>query len=166
MTLIEIDKPRYRQRLNRIIFACIAILVVVSLGASSVMIHFWGSDSNFILNLAGVVLAGFVVLQLLRSLRNHPYMHEVMYVWDLKQQLNLINRKYRPLLAAAKKGDERAMQVLHFSYVGSEQLWQLDDNTITIDELKVQMQTLQALADEQQVTLDSSVFDVAWLTDY
>lgn len=39
------------------------------------------------------------------------------------------------LLAAAKAGNQEAMRALKFSYEGSRQLWQLDDNTITMSSL-------------------------------
>lgn len=37
--------------------------------------------------------------------------------------------------AAAQQGDVNAMIVLNFSYEGSEQLWQLDDNTLMMEDL-------------------------------
>ncbi|MFO6423750.1 DUF3087 domain-containing protein [Motilimonas sp. KMU-193] len=160
MKLREIDKRQYRQRLNRVIVAAIAVLTVVSLSISTTLIYFFGDEtgSNFIYNLAGVVLGGALVLQLLRHYRTHPYMEEVMYVWDLKHELNLINRKIRQIEQAAKQGNVMAMQVLHFSYQGSRQLWQLDDNTITLDELRPLMNTLEEQATAQGAKLDVNAY--------
>jgi hypothetical protein len=86
-------------------------------------------------------------------------MKEVAYVWDLKQALNLIYRKNRKLLAAAEKGNADAMLALQFSYQGSRQLWQLDDNTITINSLNTAQAQLDKWVEEFGVTLDISHYD-------
>ncbi|MCE2570612.1 DUF3087 family protein [Motilimonas eburnea] len=168
MMLREINKQQYRQRLNRVIVAAIALLTVVALSISTTLIHFFGDEagSNFVLNLAGVVLGGGLVLQLLRYYRAHPYMREVMYVWDLKHELNLINRKIRNIEQAAQQGDETAMQVLHFSYQGSRQLWQLDDNTITLDELRPLMDRLENQAATQGLHLDVNAYSRTLLDQF
>lgn len=155
MKLIEINKARYRQHLNRVIMACIVVLTVTALSISTLLIHFFsdGSETHFTLNLAGVVLGGGLVLQLLRHFRGHPYMHEIMYVWDLKHQLNLITRRLRNIQQAARKGDHNAMQALNFSYLGSEQLWRLDDNTITLDDLTPLKAELAELAQQYECEL-------------
>ncbi len=168
MKIKEIDKEQYRHRLNRVMVAVIAVLTVAALSISTALIYFFADDSgsNFIFNLAGVVLGGGLVLQLLRHYRHHPYMSEVMYVWDLKHELNLINRKIRKIEQAAKQGDVTAMQVLHFSYQGSRQLWLLDDNTITLDELRPLMDRLGEQAKNQGITLDVDAYSRDALSQY
>src|SRR5210317_1384004 len=95
MQLRPVDKARYRRH-YRIVFAAIVIeLSVISIGCSALLISWLGSpnESHFTLNLAGVVVAALSVAYTVYRFRNHPFMDEVLYVWNLKKQLNLIYRK-------------------------------------------------------------------------
>lgn len=137
MRLIEIDKQRYRKHFNVVFGAVVAALIVVSLATSTLLIEMLGTpgESHFWLNLSGVLVAAIVVVLVLLKLRGHPFMREVVYVWDLKQQLNRIYRKQRKLQAAVKNNDPDALVIMNFFYRGSKQLYELDDNLITHDEL-------------------------------
>lgn len=136
MQLVSIDKQRYRQRLNRITVLSILALLVISLSSSTLLITLFGSSdgSNFWLNFAGVVIGCLVVGVSLKRLRRHPYFAEVAYIWDLKHELNLIQRKLRAIQAAAEQNDPTALLVLAYSYAGSRLIWQLDDNTLVMSE--------------------------------
>ena len=150
MKLQKIDKQLYRSRLNIVIVACIAVLAVSSLSISQALIFLFPSESgsHFHWNLLGVIVSAIGVVMTLIKLKTHPKMHEVAYVWELKQALNLIYRKKRKLDAAAEQGNAE------FSYDGSRQLWQLDDNTITMDSLNKAQAKLDGLVEEHGVTLD------------
>ena len=156
MKLKNIDKQLYRSRLNIVIVACIASLAILSLAISQTLIQLLPSESgsHFYWNLLGVVVSAIVLLLILLRLKTHPKMREVTYVWELKQALNLIYRKNRKLLAAAKQGNEDAMLALQFSYEGSRQLWQLDDNTITINSLNDAQLQLDNWVEQYGVRLD------------
>jgi uncharacterized membrane protein len=160
MQLKTIDKQLYRSRLNFIIVICIAVLAALSLSISQVLIQLWPSESgsHFSWNLLGVIVAAIIVVVTLLKLKTHPKMHEVAYVWDLKQELNRIYRKNRKLLAAAKEGSADAMLALQFSYEGSRQLWQLDDNTITISSLNTAQTQLDNWANEFNIQLDIRLY--------
>jgi hypothetical protein len=137
MQLKEINKARYRKHLNIVFAGIVAALVIIALGSSTLYIHFLSTPEapHFVHNLAGVVTAVIIVIYVLNKLRAHPFMYEVVYVWDLKQELNRIHRKQRKIEAAAEKDDHDAMIILNFQYRGSKQLYELDDNIITIDSL-------------------------------
>ncbi|MGF1721370.1 DUF3087 domain-containing protein [Vibrio kyushuensis] len=156
MQLQNIDKQLYRSRLNIVIVGCIASLAISSLAISQTLIQLFpsGTGSHFHWNLLGVVVSAIALATILIKLKTHPKMREVAYVWDLKQALNLVSRKNRKLLAAAKEGNADAMLALQFSYAGSRQLWQLDDNTITLDTLNESQLRLDNWAEEFDVTLD------------
>lgn len=160
MKLQKIDKQLYRSRLNVVIVSCIAALAVASLAISQTLIALFPAESgsHFYWNLLGVVVSAIGVVVTLSKLKTHPKMHEVAYVWDLKQALNLIYRKKRKLDAAAEQGNADAMLALQFSYEGSRQLWQLDDNTITMDSLNTAQEKLDELAKEYGVELDASQY--------
>ncbi|CAM3252094.1 DUF3087 domain-containing protein [Vibrio rarus] len=156
MQLKKVDKRVYRSRLNVVIVACVGCLAILSLSISQVLIQIFpsGEGTHFHWNLLGVVVAAGILGLTLMRLKTHSLMVEVAYVWDLKQALNLIYRKNRKLLLAAKQGNKEAMLALQFSYEGSRQLWTLDDNTITMDSLNQAQLQLDEWVELYGVQLD------------
>ncbi|MDH5368533.1 MAG: DUF3087 domain-containing protein [Gammaproteobacteria bacterium] len=143
MQLREIDKVRYSKH-YRIVFAGIAfVLLIIAPATSALFISLFSNpeDSYFFHNLAGVVVGVAIVAFSLTKFRQHPYLYEVVYVWDLKQQLNRIHRKQRKIEAAIENNDNDAMIIMNFMLRGSKQLYELDDNTITMEDLlrKIQL---------------------------
>jgi len=61
-------------------------------------------------------------------LRDHPFMDELVYVWNLKKQLNLIYRKQHRIEPLIEDDNVDAMVVMNYMYQGSKQLYELDDN--------------------------------------
>ena len=150
MQLKEIDKERYGKHYKQIMFMVVGVLAVVSLTVSTVLIQLVGGPEgeNFWLNVAGVVVGAMVVAAGFRKYRHHDYMYEVVYVWDLKQMLNKIYRKQKAIKAAVTEGDREAMIIMNWSYAGSRQLYRLDNNTITMEELnKAASELEQTIAD-------------------
>ena len=123
-----------------------AKIVVISIPFSAVLIVLIGSaeGGNVILNAIGVAVAAVIVVAVLKRTSGHPWMHEVVYVWRLKQQLNRITRKFKAVTEAADRGERDAIIALNFSYRGSEQLYILDNNTITLDDLRLKITALDA----------------------
>ena len=168
MKLQKINKQRYRKHLNTVIIACMAALIVGSLGISQSLIVLLPSadDDHFHWNLLGVVISCVVIFLILKKYKKHHFMSEVVYVWELKKQLNYITRKMRQLKSAVEDGDVVAMQIINYSYAGSRQLWQLDDNTITMEELSVWQAELDAKARAANVTLSTDKFEADSLANY
>ncbi|WP_432473132.1 DUF3087 family protein [Amphritea sp. HPY] len=168
MQLQEIDKERYSKHFKQTFIGVVLVLLLIAVPVSTLLIQLFGDSdgSNTLLNLAGVVVAAFVVGALFRKYRTHQFLHEVMYVWDLKQVLNKIYRKQKQIKQAMTEGDRVAMLIMNYSYQGSKQLYNLDNNTITMDELNRDMVALDKLLDEYgyQVTLEE--FDVELLQGY
>jgi 4-amino-4-deoxy-L-arabinose transferase-like glycosyltransferase len=138
MKLHEIDKSRYSKHYKIVFSGIVVVLLGVAVGSSAILIQLFGEPggSNFWLNLIGVVIAAAVVVTILLKIRSHPFMTEVVYVWDLKQVLNRIYRKERKLNSAMQEdNDPDAMVIMNYFYKGSKQLYELDDNRITHDEL-------------------------------
>ena len=121
MQLIEINKARYQRHLNLVIVGCICGLVMGSLGISQTLIGLFPdeSGSHFNWNLLGVVIASVTIAWLLNKYRTHDFLSEVVYVWDLKQSLNKINRRMPKLKAASLQGNLDALLAIHYSYAGS-----------------------------------------------
>ena len=161
MQLIQIDKARYRKHLNRVIIGCGLALAVGSLAISQILIALFPdeSGSHFHWNLLGVIITSITIGWALNKYRSHDYMTEVVYVWELKQALNKITRKMAKLKAAGREGNPQALLAIHYSYAGSRLLWQLDDNTITMDELAIKQAELDSVAAKFNVTLNADDYD-------
>ena len=144
MQLQPIDKTLYRKRLNRVIAAVIVVLMALALGCSTLLIAMFGElgGSNFVLNLIGVVIAASLVGLILRHFKTHPYMREVLYVWQLKQTLNRIYRNTAKIKAAAESNNLNALIIMNFNLKGCAQLYELDDNDLTLGELKQEIEAL------------------------
>jgi hypothetical protein len=168
MQLIEINKARYRRHLNIVIAGCICGLVIGSLAISQTLIGLFPdeSGSHFNWNLLGVVIASVTIAWLLNKYRSHDFMTEVVYVWDLKQSLNKINRRMSKLKAASREGNLDALLAIHYSYAGSRLLWQLDDNTIVMEELTIQQAELDKIASEYNLTLNADEYDDVMLKQF
>ena len=168
MQLREIDKKRYRKHL-RVIFAGMAVaLMIITVAASTLFIHLFShpEDSHFMHNLAGVAAAAVIVFIVLNKFRQHPYMVEVVYVWDLKQQLNRIHRKIRKIEAAVENNDKEALIITNFMYRGSKQLYELDDNTITMEGLISKIRVLDQRMEDVGLSLSTDEYNPTMLDRY
>ena len=165
MQLREIDKTRYRKHLRLVFAGMAAVLIIIAISTSALLINLFNTPeaSHFMHNLAGVVIAAFFVGFVLTKLRQHPFMFEVVYVWDLKQQLNRISRKQRKIEAAADEGNHDAMIIMNYLYRGSKQLYLLDDNTITMEDLAVKIQVLGSRMEAAGLSLSTDSYDPSML---
>ena len=168
MQLIEINKARYRRHLNIVIASCVGSLAIGSLAISQTLIALFPdeSGSHFNWNLLGVVISSVTIAWLLNKFRTHDFMTEVVYVWELKQTLNKINRRMLKLKAASVKGNADALLAIHYSYAGSRLLWQLDDNTIVMDELTIQQAELDNIAAKYNLILNIDDYDASILKQF
>ena len=168
MLLIDIDKTRYRRHLNIVIAACISFLVVSSLAIAQTLIYFFPAQqgTHFHWNLMGVITSVLIVATVVKVNKAHPFLNEVLYVWELKHALNLITRKMNKLTQAAKMGDANAMLAMQFSYTGSRQLWMLDDNTITMSRLDKYQSELDELLLKYNITLDLDQYNSESLQNF
>ncbi len=147
MKLQTIDKALYRKRLNILIVTSIAILLATSLTVSSILIAIFGSDvdgENFVWNLIGVASGVGFIFILLKMLSAKPFMLEVDYVRALKREMNKIYRSSKKLQQALEAEDERAIIINYFNLQASKQVYELDNNTLTIDELNEKIRLLDA----------------------
>lgn len=168
MKLIKIDKARYRKHLNIVIVCCIVVFASASLGIAQLLIALYpdASGSHFHWNLTGVIVSAVTIGFVLNKYRSHPFMTEVTYVWELKQTLNKLTRKMRKLKEAAQQGDVNAMIAINYSYAGSRFLWELDDNTIVMEQLAIDQAELDTLAEKYKVKLDHNDYDETILSEF
>jgi hypothetical protein len=77
----------------------------------------------------------------------------VVYVWNLKKQLNLIYRKQHKIEPLIEDNNVDAMVIMNYMYQGSKQLYELDDNTITLDDLAIKTRLLNTKLAEKELKL-------------
>lgn len=145
MQLKQIDKDRYRSHFNVVIVFAVAVFSALGVGFSALLIRFFGEagGDNFYLNLLGVATAAVLSVLTLRALKSTSYFYELAYIWDLKQELNLINRKHLKLKAAVAANDPDAITIMLYNLTGSRQLWLLDDNVLNLQELELELIQLE-----------------------
>ena len=159
MTLKEINKTRYRKHLNYVIVAFIASLTILALlfGYLFISIFSTPEGDNFQYNLAGVISALLICGGILHKLKDSAFFTEIYYVWQLKQQQNLIYRKMKKIKQAANDNDLQAINILYFYYQSLKQVYTLDDNTLTLDKVNLAINTLEATANN--LSLDLTLFN-------
>ncbi|GHE91120.1 DUF3087 family protein [Thalassotalea profundi] len=174
MKIQNINKTTYRKHLNQIIIGFIVVLLCLSLFFGSVFVYFWGvspeqivnGESNFRFNLLGVILALISCSAILYNIRTSEFFKEVYYVWQMKQVQNLIYRKLRKITSAAKYDDVNALIILHYYYESLIHIYQLDDNTITLNELIKKQQAVEQQIEDKKLNISSSQFDKSLLTKF
>jgi hypothetical protein len=168
MQLKDINKDTYRSHLNVIIVLAIAFFAAVGVGLSSVLVFYFGSvaGDNFFLNLLGVSIGGAIAAFCLHKLKSSAYFYEVAYVWDLKHELNLINRRLSQLKRAANDGNVEAIIVLLYNFHGSRQLWQLDDNVLNLQELELELIQLEDKIRQLGLKLEPNQYQRQLLTKF
>ncbi len=166
--MINIDKTRYKSRLNKLILLCIVSLIVLSLGISSTIIYLVndGEKTHFWINVLGVVMGVAIIATLLSKYKSHPYMYEIAYVWDLKQVLNQIHRKSSKINKALEQDDIGAIEVMYFYYQGCLQLYTLDDNTITLSSLNKKADELNQTISRLNLTITTDNFSLCALSKF
>lgn len=181
MKLQEIDKAVYRKRLNMVIIGFIVALALLSLAFGSALISLFTSSStvaisdiatnepvnNFKYNFVGVVLALLVCAGLLNQLKSTLLFKEVYYVWQIKQIQNSIYRKLKNIKKAAfTQHDKTAMIILNYYYVSLEQIYVLDDNTLTMSSVQKNIDELKSLLSELDIDVNTEQFSQQMVTTY
>ena len=180
MKLKEIDKKTYRAKLNQVIVGFIITLAILAVTFGAILIALFADiftvdtvataleqaepASNFRYNFLGVMLALLSCGLILQQLKHKPFFNEIYYIWQLKQVQNTIYRRLKKIKKASVDGDINALIILRFYYASLEQLYTLDDNTLTMSSLKNDMTKLEQLIGEQEI--DISAFNQELLTRY
>lgn len=168
MQLINIDKKRYRKHLNLIIAGFIGALLVLALVFGQVLIAMFEQEgvNNFRYNLLGVILSLLACAAVLHVLKNSLFFKEVYYVWQVKQLQNLIYRKLKKIKLAAGNDEPNALIILMFYYQSLLQVYQLDDNTLTISKVNKDLSDLQEKITINNININVEQFDKKLLSSY
>jgi len=168
MQLMNIDKARYRKHLNIVIVGFIVTLLVLALVFGQLLIMSFAQEgaNNFRYNLLGVVLSLLACMAVLHTVKISDFFKEIYYVWQVKQIQNLIYRKLKKIKAAAKDAEKDALIILTFYYQSQQQVYQLDDNTLTIEKVNKDLADIQEIIANKDFTISAEQFDKKLLTSY
>ncbi|WP_114325845.1 DUF3087 family protein [Candidatus Colwellia aromaticivorans] len=168
MQLMNIDKARYRKHLNIVIIGFITTLLVLALTFGQLLIFSFGQAdvNNFRYNLLGVVLSLLACMAALHTLKTSDFFKEIYYVWQIKQIQNLIYRKLKKVKKAAKDLEQEALIILTFYYQSQQQVYQLDDNTITMTKINKDLADLQEIIVNNNLTINAEQFDKKLITSF
>lgn len=174
MKIKEIDKVVYRKHLNIVTIALVASLIVLSLAFGTGLIALFGdpngvsaeSTGNFQWNLLGVILAAIISVATLIKFKHHPYLVEVYYVWQLKALHNRIYRRLKKIKAAASNHDIDALMILSFYYQSQKQVYQLDNNTLTLSKLQNDIDELNSSISQLNLSISIEEFSAELLNKF
>lgn len=168
MQLENINKQRYRKHLNIVIVAGIIVLASLSLAISQSAIYLFTDreGTHFWLNVAGVAIALLLIGSVLNRYKSHDFMTEVYYVWRLKQQINYIHRKNQKISQAVEQDDVNAILIMAFYYKACRQLYELDDNTITLSSLTQKSNELERKIESLSLSIDINDYQQDMLKSY
>jgi hypothetical protein len=168
MQLMNIDKVRYRKNLNIVIVGFIATLLILALIFGQLLISVFSQEgvNNFSYNLMGVVLSLLACMAILHTLKESTFFKEIYYVWQIKQIQNLIYRKLKKIKQAAQASENDALIILIFYYQSQQQIYQLDDNTLTMNKVNKEIADLQEIITNKNLTISAEQFDKKLLTSY
>ena len=179
MQLIEIDKTRYRKNLNIVIVGFIATLLILSLTFGSILVALFGQTAvvdiaqkvaeqpdNFKYNFLGVFLAVLACAAILHTLKKNAFFHEIYYVWRIKQIQNSIYRKLKAIKAASEEDNINAFIILNFYYNSQKQIYLLDDNTLTLSKLNKDIDSLNDVMANKNLTVTLEQFEKSLLSSF
>ncbi len=174
MEIQKINKEVYRKKVNLVIGGFVVLLAVSSLAFSTLLISLFGntniqpeqSTGNFHWNLIGVLLSLATSLSLLNQFKTRPYMKEVHYVWKLKQVHNKIYRKLKKIKTAASADDPKALTILKFYYTTQRQVFELDNNTLTMSNVNKELEAIGEIEVSKSLALDITSFEESWLDTF
>ncbi|MEZ8227847.1 DUF3087 family protein [Vibrio splendidus] len=166
MKLQKINKEEYRKKMNLLLVSLVGSLALFAIVFGSILIELFGSvvsvtgeaTGNFHLNVLGVILSVALNAFIASRVKGHNYFKEALYVWNLKQIHNQIYRKLKRIQPKAEQGDREALTILYFYYTTQKQVYDLDNNTLTIKMVQQSLDNIVELSKKWSIELDIEAF--------
>ncbi|MEZ8643037.1 medium chain reductase/dehydrogenase [Vibrio cyclitrophicus] len=166
MKLQKINKEEYRKKMNLLLVSLVGSLAVFAIVFGTILIDLFGSGQsiagestgNFHLNVLGVILSVALNAFIASRVKGHDYFKEALYVWNLKQVHNQIYRKLKRIQPKAEQGDRDALTILYFYYTTQKQVYDLDNNTLTIKTVQQSLDNILELSEKWSTELDIEAF--------
>ncbi|MFA0158805.1 MULTISPECIES: DUF3087 family protein [Vibrio] len=174
MKLQKINKEEYRKKMNLLLVSLVGSLALFAIVFGTILIELFGSATsitgestgNFHLNVLGVILSVALNAFIASRVKGHEYFKEALYVWNLKQIHNQIYRKLKRIQPKAEQGDRDALTILYFYYTTQKQVYDLDNNTLTIKTVQQSLDNIVELSDKWSIELDIEAFSKDQVAKY
>lgn len=156
MKLQQVDKVIYKKRVNILMVITVVVLLATSLSVSNILIALFGTGvdgDHFWFNLIGVAVGLLVIAIVYKVILSKPFMEEVNYVRNLKKEMNRIYRHSKILQKRIEEDDENALIIAYFNLKASKQVYGLDNNTLTMDELNERIRILDEQIERLGLTI-------------
>ncbi len=160
------DPEAFRRQTRRSTVIVIALFAVLGMALPALLIGFFGSvgDSNFGLNLTGVLLAAAITATLVRTVfLKQPWMDAAAYGWRLKRSLMRVTNQMHQVKDGVKAGDEQAMLLLRFYHLGLQEMHHLDGNSSDLLELVAEREQLREALVARGLPEDQLALRSEWL---
>ncbi|MEZ9310843.1 DUF3087 family protein [Vibrio sp. F13] len=166
MKLQKINKEEYRKKMNLLLVSLVGSLALFAIVFGTILIELFGSATsitgestgNFHLNVLGVILSVALNAFIASRVKGHEYFKEALYVWNLKQIHNQIYRKLKRIQPKAEQGDRDALTILYFYYTTQKQVYDLDNNTLTIKTVQQSLDNILEVSEKWSIELDIEAF--------
>ncbi|OEE93298.1 DUF3087 family protein [Vibrio crassostreae] len=166
MKLQKINKEEYRKKMNLLLVSLVGSLAVFAIVFGTILIELFGSGQsiagestgNFHLNVLSVILSVALNAFIASRVKGHDYFKEALYVWNLKQIHNQIYRKLKRIQPKAEQGDRDALTILYFYYTTQKQVYDLDNNTLTIKTVQQSLDNILEVSEKWSIELDIEAF--------
>ena len=165
----EIDPVYYRKQTRKSTLIIMGIFIVIGFISARLAVVYLSAYSNnqIVLNFLGAFAGLMLVFWIVSTFfKDADWMKEAMYAWRLKRHLMYIYNVLKNIQEAADQGDVKAINILRFYQLGTEQMYLLDNNNLEMDDLKIQMRVLESKMKEMGLEPNQTEFKLASADQY
>jgi len=165
----EIDPVYYRKQTRKSTMIIMGLFIIIGFITARLTVIYFSEylNNHIVLNFlgafAGLLLTFWIVSAFFKDAN---WMKEAMYAWHLKRHLMSIYNAMNRLQEATVQGDAKAMKILRFYQLGTEQMYRLDNNSHELIELRSQMQALESKMKEMGLEINQTEFDMKSVDGY
>jgi len=165
----EIDPIYYRKQTRKATLIVMTIFIVIGFGTATLAVEQFGeySSNHLVLNFMGAFVGLLITAAIVKVFfADKAWMKEGIYAWRLKRNLMYISNVLINIEEAIENGDEQAMKILRFYYLGLEQMHRLEDNNQALIDVVADKKKLAAKMEALNVDLNQFEFDFTWTEEY
>jgi len=165
----EIDPVHYRKQTRKSTMIIVGIFIVIGFITARLTVIYFGEylNNHIVLNFLGAFAGLLITFWIVNTFfKDANWMKEAIYAWRLKRQLMYIYNAMNRLQDATVQGDVKAIIILRFYQLGTEQMYRLDNNSFELIELRSQMRELESKMKEMGIEANQTEFDMESVDDY
>ncbi|MGC9386677.1 MAG: DUF3087 domain-containing protein [Hydrogenovibrio sp.] len=165
----EMDPAYYRKRTRNATLKIMAMFIVIGMIVATAFVEYLGpySSNHIVLNLLGALVGLAITGLIVRYFfKDSGWMHEAMYGWRLKRNLMHITNVIDAVKEKAAQDDPQALKILRFYHLGLTQMYQLEDNSHELIEIKAEKEQLVQQLINLGIDIHQTRFDPSWVENF